>query len=78
MSGYIEVENDETGEIVEVEYYVSGRYSRATLYSPAEYPEVEFIDPPPWVDEGRLADQVLRQERDYAAECRAEYLMDDW
>jgi len=66
------IENPETGEEVEVEYSVSGGYSRATLYDPAEYPEVEFIDLPSWADESRLAEQVLEQERDYADEARAE------
>lgn len=72
MTGHIIIENPETGEEVEVEYNVSGGYARATLYSPAEYPEVEFIDLPSWADEWRLADQVLEQEREYAAECAAE------
>ena len=64
--------NPETGEEVEVEYEISGGYARQTLYSPAEYPEVEFIDLPSWADECSLAEQVLEQERDYADEARAE------
>ena len=80
MSGYILVENPETGEEVEVEYEVSGGYYRQTLYSPAEYPEVEFLNLPAWADEGSLADEVLEQERQYAEEAKAEARMDyyDW
>jgi hypothetical protein len=75
MSGYIVIENPETGEEVEVEYEVSGGYHRQTLYSPAEYPEVEFLDLPSWADECYLAEQVLEQERQYAEEDRAESRM---
>ena len=71
------IEHPETGEEVEVEYTVHGSYSRQTLYDPAEYPEVDFIDLPSWADEGRLVEQVLEQEKDYADECRAEAREDE-
>ena len=50
-----------------------------TLYSPAEYPEVEFTNLPSWADEWSLTEQVLEQERDNAAYEAAEARMDyDW
>lgn len=73
--------NDETGEEVEVEYTVSGGYHRATLYDPAEYPEVEFIDPlPAWACASRAEEQALDEAMQGAAEdeaeARAEYMAD--
>jgi len=68
--------NGETGEEVEVEYTVHGGYARQTLYSPAEYPEVEFENLPDWADAADVADEVLIQERDFADEDRAEAAWD--
>ena len=79
------IENPETGEEVEVDFMVSGGFSRATLYSPAEYPEVEFENLPDWADasdyEAEALELVQQWAADDAAEARAAYYEDrefDW
>lgn len=68
MFGTIEIEDPETGERIELEYSVTGRYHPATRWDPAEYPEVDFdvSELPTGVHPDDVTDRILCLERDLA------------
>lgn len=66
------ITNEETGEDVEVEFTVHGRFYRATLYSPAEAPEIEFENMPDWADPSDYYDEALELVQQWAADDAAE------
>jgi len=74
--------NEETDEEVEVDFRITGGYSRASLYDPGECPEVEFENLPSWADEDACAllalEQAEESRADDEAEARAWGRGEDW
>ena len=72
MGIVLEVEDFANNTWVELEFDIYGEYRRATLESPAEYPEVELAEGSPEVPEGHSWAELCREALEAAEEAYAE------